>query len=143
MASTHPQDPLADRTLVAVVNTSEEIAELIQFVLQHEGIRTVVAYSTDFKRGRQDHAGFLRWYDPPVVVWDIALPYAETWAFFEQVRTSAAGQGRTVVLTTANKQALETFVGETPALEIMGKPYDIDQLVEAVRRGIGGSDATQ
>ena len=27
MVSTHPQDPLADRPLVAVVNTSEEISE--------------------------------------------------------------------------------------------------------------------
>ncbi len=136
MVSTHPQDPLADRPLVAVVNTSEEISELVQLVLQHEGIRTVVAFTTDFKRGRQDLGAFLRQYDPPVVVWDIAIPYAENWEFFQRVRESEVGQGRTFVLTTTNKRALEAFVGATPTLELLGKPYDIDALVAAVRRAL-------
>ncbi len=133
MASTHPQDPLANRPLVAVVNTSEEIAELIQLVLQQEGIRTIVAYSTDFKRGRQDLGAFLRQYDPPVVVWDIAIPYAENWDFFQRVRESEVGQGRTFVLTTTNKRALDALVGPTPTHELIGKPFDLDDLVAAVR----------
>ncbi len=52
------------------------------------------------------------------------------------MRDSEAGQGRTYILTTTNKCALEAFVGEAPALELMGKPYDIDTLVDAVRRAL-------
>jgi DNA-binding response OmpR family regulator len=123
-----------DAPLVAVVNTSEEIAELLQLVLQHEGWRTVVAFSTDFKRGRQDLGAFLTHYDPPVIIWDIAIPYADNWAFFRRVRDGDAGRARAFVLTTTNKRALEELVGETAAHEIVGKPYDLDDLVAAVRR---------
>jgi DNA-binding response OmpR family regulator len=130
-------EPIAlDAPQVAVVNTSEEIGELLQLVLQHEGFRTVVAFSTDFKRGRQDLAAFPAHYDPPVVLWDIALPYADNWAFFEHVRASAAGRGRAFVLTTTNKEALEGIVGETPAHEIIGKPFDLDEIVAAVRQAL-------
>jgi hypothetical protein len=38
-----------------------------------------------------------------------------------------------VVLTTTNERALRGLVGSTDALEIVGKPYDLDQLAMAVR----------
>jgi DNA-binding NtrC family response regulator len=127
---------LAGTPTVAVINASEEIAEMLSMVLQHAGIPTVMAYPLDFKRGRQDLAIFLTNYDPPVVVFDIAIPYAENWAFFERVRDSAAGRGRTFIVTTTNKRALEEIVGGTGAHEIIGKPYDLDAIVDAVRRAL-------
>jgi len=126
----------AESPRVAVINSSEELGEMLSMVLQHVGIPTVMAYPLDFKRGRQDLAIFLTNYDPPVVVFDIAIPYAENWAFFERVRDSAAGRGRTFVVTTTNKRALEEIVGGTGAHEIIGKPYDLDAIVDAVRRAL-------
>jgi DNA-binding response OmpR family regulator len=122
--------------LVAVINTSEEVAELLSLVLQHDGLQTVVAYALDFKRGRQDLDTFLRNYDPPVVVYDIAIPYADNWAFFERVRASEEGRKRRFVLTTTNKRALDELVGETAAIEIIGKPFDIEEVIAAVRRAL-------
>jgi DNA-binding response OmpR family regulator len=122
--------------LVAVINTSEEVSELLSHVLQHDGLRAVVAYAVDFKRGRQDLDTFLRNYDPPVVVYDIAMPYAENWAFFERVRDSEQGRARRFVLTTTNKRALDELVGETSAIEIIGKPFDIEEVTGAVRRAL-------
>ena len=122
--------------LVAIINTSEEVAEMLRMVLHHEGIRTVVAFPLDFKRGRQDLDTFLGNYDPAVVIYDIGIPYAENWAFFERVRESEAARGRTFIITSMNKRALEEFVGETPAYEIIGKPYDVEQIVAAVRRAL-------
>jgi hypothetical protein len=43
---------------------------------------------------------------------------------------------RQFVLTTTNKPALEKLVGETDALEIIGKPYDLRQVVAAVRTAL-------
>ena len=123
--------------VVAVVDTSEEIVELLSQVLAQEGWCVAVAYAPDFKRGRQDLDAFLAAHDPAVVVWDIALPYEENWAFFRSVRDSTAGRACRFVLTTTNKRALEALVGPTPAHEIVGKPYDLEELVEAVRRAQG------
>jgi hypothetical protein len=47
-------------------------------------------------------------------------------------------QGRTVVVTTTHKQNLEKLVGPTDGLEIIGKPYDVQQVVTAVERAVNG-----
>jgi hypothetical protein len=45
-------------------------------------------------------------------------------------------RGRQLVVTTTNKRALE-LVGETGAIEIIGKPYDLDHVVDAVKKAAG------
>jgi len=37
-------------------------------------------------------------------------------------------------LTTTNRDALNQFIESAEALEIIGKPYDLDQVLLAVRR---------
>jgi hypothetical protein len=41
------------------------------------------------------------------------------------------------VLTTTNKKRLEELVGPTDAFEIVGKPYDLEMIVGAVKASIG------
>ena len=124
------------RPTVAVVDTSEEVADLLCQVVEEEGWRAVRAYTTDFKRGREDLALFLAEHRPAAIIWDIALPYEENWRFFQSVLGDAAG-GYRVVLTTTNKRALEALVGPTPAHELIGKPYDLDDIVASLRRALG------
>jgi hypothetical protein len=50
---------------------------------------------------------------------------------------SESMRGRKVVLTTTNKKRLEELVGATDAFEIVGKPYDLEQIVNAVKVAIG------
>jgi hypothetical protein len=45
-------------------------------------------------------------------------------------------KARTFVITTTNKPALDQLVGENEAIEIIGKPYDLQQVVEAVRSAL-------
>lgn len=123
--------------VLAIVNTSEEITQLLAAVFQMEGFRTISGYVLDFKRGNPDFGAFVTENQPDVVLWDIAMPYEENWAYFQSVRQSEVVGSLPFVLTTTNKRALEDLVGPTPTHEIIGKPYDLEQVVEAVRRVLG------
>ena len=123
-----------DAPRVAVVDPSEDIAELLRIVLEGEGLRTVIV-----RHARPNLATFLSAYDPPVVVWDVAFPYAENWASFRRVCDSVAGRGRRFVVTTTDPGCLSSFVGEPTAIEeIVRKPFGVDAIVAAVRRALGG-----
>ena len=39
-------------------------------------------------------------------------------------------------MTTTHKANLENLVGPTEAIEIVGKPYDLQQIVDAVKRAV-------
>jgi DNA-binding response OmpR family regulator len=122
---------------VAVINTSEEIAQALEWALQDEGWTTARAFTLDFKAGRQDLAAFLRQHDPRAIVWDIAIPYEENWAFCQQAQQLPETQGLPFVLTATNQAALEGLVGPTNTLEIIGKPFDLQRMIDAVRRALG------
>jgi len=45
-------------------------------------------------------------------------------------------RGRAVIATTTHKANLERLVGPTDAIEIIGKPYDLQQVVAALQRAL-------
>jgi DNA-binding NtrC family response regulator len=122
--------------LVAIIDTSEDIAALLKEILEDEGFRTAVAYVPDLKRGQPEPATFLLEHDPRVIVYDVAVPYEENWQFFQTIARSEAASGRRFVLTTTNKPVLESMVGPTGAYELVGKPFDLDEIAGAVHRAL-------
>ena len=92
--------------LLAIVNTSVDLAEMLAEAAKEEGYRTVTGWVSEFRSGRQDPAAFLREHEPDVVLWDIAIPYEENWNFFQSVQQSEAGRGRWFVITTTNRRVL-------------------------------------
>jgi DNA-binding NtrC family response regulator len=123
---------------VAVINSNEDTVEMLRQALQQGGFTSVVtAHIHDLKTGIADFPKFVTLHDPLVLVYDIAIPYDQNWTFLRLLLDSEQMRGRKVVLTTTNKKRLEEMVGPTDAFEIVGKPYDIDQIVSAVKAALG------
>jgi DNA-binding response OmpR family regulator len=127
---------------IAIINTSVEFAELLRDTLEDEGLgRAAVGYVHRFKRREEDVGEFFARNDPAVVIFDIAVPYEENWRYCREVRALPEAGGRRFITTTTNRAALEGLVGPSEALEIIGKPFDLEQLIEAVKRGLAGEEA--
>lgn len=125
---------------VAVINSSDDTVEMLRQALQSSGFTSIVtAHIHDFKTGERDFPQYLEKYDPQAIIYDIAIPYDKNWTFLKLLLDSEHMRGRKVVLTTTNKRRLEELVGPTDTLEIVGKPYDIDEIVRAVKAALGKS----
>src|SRR5579864_8374334 len=99
--------------VVAVFNSSDDVVQLLRTALEEGGYTTATAHVSEIKRGEQDVVDFFSRYDPQVVIYDVSLPYAENWTFFKLIRDMQAAQGRTFIVTTPNKRALEDAIGDS------------------------------
>ena len=129
--------------VIAVVNSSEDTVEMLRACLQQNGFSSVVtAHVTDIRKGTMDFLEFVEEHDPKVFIYDVAIPYEENWRFLQLLMSSEAMHGRKVVVTTTNKRVLEQLIGQkTDAHEVVGKPYDLQAIVDAVQRAAGRAPA--
>ena len=123
--------------VVAVFNTSEDTTDMLRVVLEQAGFTVVTAFTTALRDGKVDLEALMRQHRPAVVVYDVALPYDANWRLFEHIKASPACDGVQFVITTTNAAHLLAVAGEgQPVLEIVGKPYDLAQLVKAVTNAL-------
>jgi DNA-binding response OmpR family regulator len=120
--------------VVALFNASDDTVEMVRTMLDASGHHCLIGcHLSDLKKGRIDFERYLTQHKPSIVIFDISPPYQENWEFFKTLRESPAMNDRGVVLTTTNKDRLDEAVGaDTRALEIVGKPYDLRQINEAI-----------
>ena len=120
--------------VVALINASDDTVDMVQRMLDASGFNCLIGcHFADLKKGRIDFSRYLGQHDPDVVIFDISPPYKENWDFFKTLRDAKAMEGRGLVLTTTNKARLDETVGkDSDAFEIVGKPYDLDQIKVAI-----------
>jgi DNA-binding NarL/FixJ family response regulator len=124
--------------VVAVINSSDDTVEMLRQCLTDHGFSSVVTgHVHDFKTGEDDFPKFVHTHDPAVIIYDISIPYDKNWTFLRLLLDSESMHRRKVVLTTTNKKRLEELVGATDAFEIVGKPYDLEMIVQAVKTASG------
>ena len=127
--------------LVAVFNSSRDTVDMLEEAFRQEGFRTISGHVADVRDGELDLPRFLAEHDPQAIVWDIAPPYARNWSFLETLMAQQVLQGRGLVLTTTHRGHLDTAAGHhIHAIEIIGKPYDLGQVVAAVQTALRSTD---
>jgi DNA-binding response OmpR family regulator len=117
----------------AVMNSSQEITEILLETLRQEGITANAIFTHELKGKEERFDEFMLLNKPSVIIYDIALPYEENYKLFKRLIRRSSARGVAFVLTTTNKEALESLVGKTKAFEIIGKPFDLNILVNAVK----------
>lgn len=118
---------------ILVLNTSLEVTTLLVEILQDEGYDASYAYIVEIKHRMIKLSELIKSSQPNLIIYDIALPYEENWNFFKKMRESSLLKDCKVILTTTNKHILESLVGPTDTLEIIGKPFDLDILLKLVK----------
>lgn len=126
----------SSKPLVAILNTSPDFISVLTEVLDMEGFEIISEYIIKFRNGQKDIRLFFDEHQPHVVVYDVAMPYVENWQFFRHVQELSGLLSCQFIVVTTNKNALDALVGETGSLEIIGKPFDLDALLMAVRASL-------
>ena len=99
----------------------------------------VSAFTYLLRDGKVELEAFMRQHQPRVIVYDIAVPYEQNWRVFEHIRSAPACEGVSFVLTTTNLGHVQRLAGDEELHEIVGKPYDLDQIVNAISAAGGQS----
>lgn len=132
---------MADPTLrpvIAVFNSSDDMVELLRLMLESNGFVVVSGHIADLRRAKIDLQAFVAQNRPAVVVYDLIPPYDTQWAFLDHLRQASPLRGIPFVITSTNaRMARELASRDEPVVEVLGRPFDMDELLAAVRRATG------
>ena len=132
--------------IVALFNASDDTIAMVQTLLTASGgdQSLIGCHFADLKTGVVDFAKYLAKHNPEVVIFDISPPYEENWRFFKTMRDFHAMKERGIVLTTTNKDRLDEVLGQdSGALEVVGRPKDLQQIEAAIKAETRKADAVR
>lgn len=134
---TTPATEVGVRPLVAVLNSADDVIEVLRVALEDGGFAVASAKLSEIQSGVMDLVAFAREHRPVAIVYDLPRPYEANWNFLRLLREAEFLKKLGWVLTTLDKSALEAAVGPAPVVQIvLGKPYSLDEVVKAVRQSL-------
>lgn len=119
-----------DTEAILVVEDNNEIAFLIQFLLEREGFRVELA-----RNGRTAEQMIATLAPPRLVILDVMLPYVSGFQLLEQMRRHEAWKQVPILMLTAKNQETEIVRAlEAGANDYVVKPFQPNALLARVRR---------
>jgi CheY-like chemotaxis protein len=109
---------------VLVVDDDPSIRELLSTALEDDGYEVVPA------RNGEDALSVCERWRPDVIVLDLMMPVMDGWTFAKRLHET--DDIPIVVLSAAND--LERHAKALGATDVVGKPFDLDQLLPKVAR---------
>jgi CheY-like chemotaxis protein len=123
--------------VVAVFNTSPDTVDLLRVVLQQAGFVVVSTFTFHIRDGVVDLETFMRQHAPNVILYDVAPPYDANWALFQHLKAHTALAGCHFVITSPNAAQVQKLADRTERVfEVIGKPYDLDEIVRATKEAL-------
>ena len=123
------------RPVAAVFNSSDDMVELLRMMLETNGFVVVSGHIADLRRARIDLKALVEQNRPAVVVYDLVPPYEAQWAFLDHLRQVSPLRGIPFVVTSTNARMARELAGRTEeVIEILGRPFEMEELLAAVKR---------
>jgi len=124
------------RPTVLVLNTNIDTVEMLRTALDQAGFLVTSAFVDELARGETELEPMLRMHPPAAVLFDVALPYDRMWGFMEQLQQQPLLRDLPFVITTTNVRRLREIVKDAgdDVIEIVGKPYDLQLVVDKLKR---------
>jgi CheY-like chemotaxis protein len=129
------QDPSTDQRHILAVNNSEEVLGVFRLLLEEEGYRVT---TQSYLLKDMDEVRTLK---PDLIVLDYMWSEEDGgWSMLQMLQMDRATAKTPIILCTGAKREISelgdhlTQMGVTIVL----KPFDIDTLLEAIAKGLGG-----
>jgi CheY-like chemotaxis protein len=116
--------------VVLVVEDDESIRNVIVDVLEERGFRVIPANNGAEALACLDRA------QPDVMVLDLLMPVMHGWEFMESYAEKTGGQLTPIVVVSVNPVLPRSF-DRFGVRKVVAKPFNIDELVEAVEEAAG------
>jgi CheY-like chemotaxis protein len=127
--------------VVAVFNSNDDVVEMLRIAIEQRGMVVVSGHVGELRRGGQALSDFLAEHDPGVILYDLVPPYDRSWLFLEHLRESPSMRGRKFVVTSTNAARAREVIGTAEHVhEVIGKPFDLDAVVDAVERAFRAAE---
>jgi two-component system, OmpR family, alkaline phosphatase synthesis response regulator PhoP len=124
-----------DHKTILVVEDSDEIRELLGFVLEAEGYQVVA-----LEDGR-DVVDTAREQQPALITLDLALPSKDGWAIVRELQDDEKTRDIPILVISAYTRELDAPLRRRVA-RVISKPFYITQVVSEVEEILAGGRAT-
>ena len=123
---------MKEKKRILIINSNIELIIALEEWLHSNNCETMGAQIYDLKNDLVDISTLLNNFKPDAIIYDVSIPYEENWKFFKHLTNESVAKNYQFIVTTTNKQALEKFVGKTNTFEIIGKPFELEELEKII-----------